>query len=174
LNFNNYKNELDQIRANRKLLAKFSFDIENINQAKRLRLCIACFNDFNPSDYDIAYFLFQEESKWRKTANYYDTGDLDVWYFSALVLTLYRKPEIIFPFFEAKMIDFDATIGFDGEYLLSAGIRKTFDYLETSSHPLKDKILKVIGPSYAECNYETGDIEEWEQNKRRYFAEYIQ
>lgn len=166
-----YKTELEVVRQNPKLLDNYRFDKDAINSKHfdRLRLNIAIYNDLKQSDYEIVKFLFTEEKEWRK---YGKDGEVDNLYFCAFILTLFNSPEIIWLFFEAKNIDFDSGIGFDGEYLVSAGIKETYQYLKTVDNPLKTELLKYIGETEESCNYSQADIDDWKENKKSYFRSY--
>jgi hypothetical protein len=167
-----YKNQLDLVRQNQNLLDNFRFDKDAVssNHFERLRLNIAIYNDFKPSDFEIAKFLFTEESKWRKDAK---DGEVDNLYFSAFILTQFKRPEIVWLFFETKNIDFDSGIGFDGEYLVAAGIEKTYKYLETTENIHKQNLLKYIGETVDTCNYSQEEIDAWTNSKKEYFNCYV-
>jgi len=166
-----YKTELDLVRQNSKLLDNYRFDKDAINSKHfdRLRLNIAIYNDLKQADYEIVKFLFTEEKEWRKYAK---DGEVDNLYFCAYILTLFNSPEIIWLFFEAKNIDFDSGIGFDGEYLVSVGIKETYQYLKTVDNPLKSELLKYIGETEESCNYSQEDIDDWKESKKSYFRSY--
>jgi hypothetical protein len=163
-----YKNQLDLVRQNQNLLDNYRFDKNAVssNHFERLRLNIAIYNDFKPSDFEIAKFLFTEESKWRKDAK---DGEVDNLYFLAFILTQFKRPEIVWLFFDTKNIDFDSGIGFDGEYLVSAGIEKTYEYLETTDNIHKQDLLKYIGETVDTCNYSQEEIDDWTNSKKEYF-----
>lgn len=166
-----YKTELDLVRQNPKLLDNYRFDKDAIDSKyfDRLRLNIAIYNDLKQTDYDIVKYLFAEEKEWRK---YGKDGDVDNLYFCAFILTLFNSPEIVWLFLEAKNIDFDSGIGFDGEYLVSAGIKETYQYLKTADNPKKTELLKYIGEAEESCIYSQVDIDDWKEMKKSYFRCY--
>ena len=163
-----YKNQLDLVRQNPDLLDNYRFDkdVVSSNHFDRLRLNISIYNDFKPSDFEIAKFLFTEEIKWRKDAK---DGEVDNLYFSAFILTQFKRPEIVWLFFDTKNIDFDSGIGFDGEYLVAAGLEKTYKYLETIDNTHKQDLLKYIGETVDACNYSQEEIDDWTNYKKEYF-----
>lgn len=163
-----YKKQLDLVRQNLNLLENYRFDKDAVSSDhfERLRLNIAIYNDFKPSDFEIAKFLFTEESKWRKDAK---DGEVDNLYFSAFILTLFKRPEIVWLFFDTKNIDFDSGIGFDGEYLVAAGIEETYKYLETTDNIHKQDLLNYIGETVDTCNYSQEEIDDWANYKKEYF-----
>ncbi|MBO9618787.1 MAG: hypothetical protein J7539_07075 [Niabella sp.] len=163
-----YKKQLDLVRQNPNLLDNYRFDKDAVssNHFVRLQLNIAIYNNFKSSDFEIAKFLFVEESKWRKNAK---DGEVDNLYFSAFVLTQFKRTEIVWLFFETKNIDFDSGIGFDGEYLVAAGIEETYEYLKTTDNVHKKDLLKYIGETIDTCNYSQEEIDDWTNSKREYF-----
>lgn len=168
---NKYINELNLIRENPKLLDNYCFDKDALNSKhfERLRLNIAIYNDFKKSDFEIAKFLFMQEKEWRK---YGKDGEVDNLYFSAFVLTLFQLPQIIWLFFEAKDIDFDSRIGFDAEFLFSSGLEKTYLYLESAEHPMKESVLNYIEQNRIFSDYSEVEINEWKNDKTSYFKVY--
>jgi hypothetical protein len=166
-----YKNELDLVRQDPELLENYRFGKEAVssNHFERLRLNIAIYNEFKPSDFEIVKFLFTEENKWRKNAKDGEVDNLD---FSAFILAQFKRPEIIWLFFDTKKIDFDSEIGFDGEYLVSAGIENTFKYLETADNIHKQDVLRYIGETVAACKYSQEEIDNWNKFKIEYFKCY--
>jgi hypothetical protein len=168
-----YINQLNAVRQDLNLLNNYRFDkeVSDLSHFARLRLNIAIYNDFKQTDFEIVKFLFEEENRWRK----YDVpkaGKVDNLYFSAFLLTLFNIPEIIWLFFDSKSVDFDSGIGFDGEYLVSCGISKTYQYLKTVENPLKAKLLNYIGKTEANCSYSQDDIDLWKEDKELYFGIY--
>lgn len=168
-----YIEELNVIRDDKNQLDEYRFTTDNPNQFKRLRINIALFNDFKETDFWIAKYLFEQESIWRKSEDYYENGEVDNLYFSALLVSKYRKPEMVIQFFETKMIDFDSGTGFDGEFLLSNGKEETFKYLSESKNEIVDKIYKRIGNSIKNCVYKDDDLKIWRDFKYKYFKNYI-
>lgn len=166
-----YRNELDLVREDTKLLENYRFDKEAVNSRHfdRLKLNIAIYNDLKLTDYEIVKFLFTEEMEWRKHAK---DGEVDNLYFCAFLLTHFGAPEVIWLFFETKNIDFDSGIGFDGEYLLASGIKETYHYLKTDNNPLKAELLKYIGETEGSCIYSQEDIEDWKESTKSYFSCY--
>ncbi|MDQ1150286.1 hypothetical protein QE382_002270 [Sphingobacterium zeae] len=167
----NYKTELDLVRQNPQLLYHYRFDKDAIDSKHfdRLRLNIAIYNDLKQTDYEIVKYLFNEEKEWRK---YGKDGEVDNLYFCAFILTLFNSPETVWLFFEAKNIDFDSGIGFDGEYLVSAGIKETYQYLKSADNPKKTELLKYIGETEESCIYSQEDIDDWKEHKKSYFKSY--
>lgn len=170
---NKYIEELNAIRNDKRVLSEYRFTKDKPNHFARLKINIALFNDFRETDFEIAKYLFEQESIWRKSENYYDNGEVDNLYFAALLVSKYQKPEMVIKFFETKMIDFDSGIGFDGEFLLSNGKEETFKYLSESKDEIAKEIYKHIGNSIENCGYKDDEIKIWRDFKHQYFKDYI-
>jgi hypothetical protein len=176
-----YQEKLSLIRVNKKLLENYRFvSPKKSNHFERLRLNVAIYNDLKPTDFEIAKFLFDEECKWRKERYINDEEELELdknenvdnLYFSAWILVLLNQVEVIWDFYNAKNIDFDSSIGFDGEYLVAFGIEKTYYYLQTSDNPLKEKIYNYLGKSIKECTFSQDWIKQWLEHKKQYFRHF--
>lgn len=166
-----YKAALDEVRQDTSLLSNYRFDKDALHSKHydRLKLNIAIYNDRKQTDYEIERFLFTEEKEWRKHAK---DGDVDNLYFCAFILSLFNSADCIWLFWESKNIDFDSGIGFDGEYLLSSGIKETYQYLKTVDNPKKQELLTYIGETEEHCMYSQSDIDNWVEFKHNYFRCY--
>lgn len=128
-----YRNELKLLRSDIHLLSEYSIDSaldKNRNQIKRNRILIALYNDCQPTDYEIVDSIFNEEKKLRKSDWEIENYDVEVLYLSAFILTKFNEVEDIWKFIDSKTIDFDSSIGFDTEYLLSFGVSRVYEYLK--------------------------------------------
>jgi hypothetical protein len=163
-----YKKQLDLIRQNPDLLNDYRFDAGIRFDEERLHLNIAIYNDWQQSDYEIAKFIFNEENKWQNDS----WGFSEEVNFSALILTKFENPEVIWLFWDSKSSSFDSSIGFDGEYLVFLGIEKTYQYLEAAEHPSRKDVLKYIGETLESCIYTQENIDRWKESKKRYFRNY--
>jgi len=173
--YNSYLKKLNDVRSNIDLLSSYDFRPNKSNHYERLKLNIALANDFNQDDYHIAKHLFEQESEWRKSQNYFEeeSGEVDNLYFSALVLSRYKQQETIIKFIETKVIDFDSQIGFDSEYLFTNGIKSTYDYASTCPKETKELIYKQIGNDASKSGFTEKDIENWKYFKYEYFDNYM-
>ncbi|MBO9661197.1 MAG: hypothetical protein J7527_20400, partial [Chitinophagaceae bacterium] len=75
---------------------------------------------------------------------------------------------VIWAFFDTKNIDMDSACGFDGEFLLAAGISRTYEYLQRTDHPEKQRLLDYIGETVDTSKYTQQDIDEWKGSKAIY------
>lgn len=169
-----YQQTLDEIRQNPTLLDQYRFDRDapDSKHFDRLRLNIAIYNDLRQTDFEIVKFLFEQEKEWRKLDTSGAKGEVDNLYFSAFVLTLFNNPAVVWLFLETKFIDFDSSIGFDGQYLIAAGIETTYQYLETVDHPDKQRLLKYIGTTVKTCFCTQEELADWKAGKKAYFHDY--
>lgn len=170
-----YRDELEMLRSNKKLLSNYSIDSSkdrNLNQIKRNRILIGLYNDCKPSDYEIADFIFNEEKTLRKSDLEIENYEVEVLYLSAFILTKFDRIDDIWKFIDSKTTDFDSSIGFDTEYLLSFGVDRVFRYLEKTEHPNKELGIKLVGSNLPIANYTQEEIDEWKKFKHDYFLVY--
>ncbi|WP_338791876.1 hypothetical protein [Bernardetia sp. MNP-M8] len=168
-----YRDELELLRSNLNLLSEYSIDSavdNNRNQIKRNRILIGLYNDCKPSDYKIADFIFNEETILRKSdLKVVVDYEVDVLYLSAFILTKFDKVEDIWKFINAKETDFDSSIGFDTEYLLSFGVDRVFEYLENTEHQNKELVKSAIGENSTDSWFLQEEINDWKKHKHEYF-----
>lgn len=162
--------ELVRIRADHTLLDAYRYNPEKpiTGQLERLKLAVAIYNNRLETDFPIALYLFEQEVCWRKEEDYDESGYFDHFYFIAYVLALFRKPEIVWLFWDAKHIDMDCGVGFDGEHLVAAGIPETIAYVQQSNHPLKDRILNYINHKQGEYPFTAKRLENWHRATIKY------
>lgn len=170
-----YKEELEKLRKDKTLLSHYSIDSatdDNRNQIKRNRILVGLYNDCLASDYDIAKFLFNEEKTLRKSNQIVEEYEVEVLYLAAFIVTKFEKIEDIWSFIDSKTNDFDSSIGFDTEYLLSFGVDKVKKYLIQTDHPNKELALKLTGINSQIPSYSQEEIDNWKQFKHKYFSVY--
>jgi hypothetical protein len=168
-----YRNQLKNLRDNIHLLSNYSIDSaenKNWNQINRNRILIALFNDWKSSDYEIVDFLFNEEKKLRQSNLETDKYEVDVLYLASYILTKFNNIEDIWKFIDSKTTDFDSSIGFDTEYLLSFGVERLINYLKETKNPNKELVIKLIGNNSLKPNFTQEEIDEWKIFKHQYFS----
>ncbi len=167
-----YRDELELLRSNLNLLSEYSIDSavdNNRNQIKRNRILIGLYNDCKPSDYEIADFIFNEETILRKSdLEVDDDYETEILYLSAFILCKFDRIEDIWKFIDVKTIDFDASF-FDTEHLLSFGVDKVFEYLENTEHPNKELVKGTIGENSTDSWFLQEEIDDWKKHKQAYF-----
>jgi hypothetical protein len=170
-----YRDELKVLRSNPKLLSNYSINSaedKNLNQIKRNRILIGLYNDCKSSDYEIADFIFNEEKTLRKSNVEVEKYEVEVLYLSAFILTKFNRVDDIWKFIDSKTTDFDSSIGFDTEYLLSFGVDRVFKYLEQTDHPNKELGIKLVGSDLLSASYTQEEIDDWKKFKHDYFLVY--
>lgn len=168
-----YIDELEKLRSDKTLLSNYSNESatdKNSNQIKRNRILIGLYNDCQHSDYEIANFLFNEEKELRQSDQEIEEYEVEVLYLSAFILTKFNKVEDIWSFIDSKETDFDSSIGFDIEYLLSFGIDEVKKYLNDCNHPKRELALKLTGVSNQSPPYSQEEINDWKRSKHEYFS----
>ncbi|MDJ1479384.1 hypothetical protein QNI16_02740 [Cytophagaceae bacterium YF14B1] len=79
---------------------------------------------------------------------------------AGFLLARFRNPANVWLFVAAKTANFDTHCGFDWEYMLSAGIKETFDYVEAKEHPLKEQFYNYFN-GRQNCPLSQPDIDKW-------------
>ena len=109
--------------------------------------------------------LFRHEMDFRRAGAPGDAEDnYELIYWCALLLYLVGDPADAPLMWAAKQIDFDTSCGFDGQFLVGAGIDETIDYLEAHGH--SEPAVFVKGLKRA------GDLDElgkWQEFRIHYF-----
>jgi hypothetical protein len=109
--------------------------------------------------------VFRREMASRREEGYDLEGDLfENLYWCALLLYLVGDPADVALMWEAKHINMDTGCGFDGQFLVGAGVDQTISYLRNNGKSeIADYIhnLKGLG--------ELDDLGGWEQFRIHYF-----
>jgi hypothetical protein len=106
--------------------------------------------------------LFKREMEYRE-----GSGELDYFeqlYWSALLLYLIGDPADVPLMWKAKHINMDTGCGFDGQFLVGAGVEATIDYLD------RNGAVEIAGyVREMEERGEVDDLETWEKFRIGYF-----
>jgi hypothetical protein len=106
--------------------------------------------------------LFKKEMEYRESS-----GELEYFeqlYWSALLLYLIGDPADVSLMWKAKQINMDTGFGFDGQFLVGAGVAVTIDYLD------RNGAVEIAG--YIREMKERGEVdhlETWEKFRIEYF-----
>lgn len=143
-------------------------DEEDVNELARYRLLIALQYDPQPDDEPLLRRLMEEEIKMHANADYQGL------YYSlrvvASLLVRFRNPENIPLFICAKLSNFDTHAGFDYQYIISAGLEKSFEYVQTQSPDWAERFYDFMGPSLEECYLEPDELDYWNDYIREDFG----
>ncbi|WP_281228284.1 hypothetical protein [Flavobacterium aquiphilum] len=170
-----YQNQLKELRENPNLLDNLSIESakdNNYNQIARNKVLIAIFNDIKTSDYNIVNYIFIAEKELRQSKKSIENYEVDVLYLAAYLLTKFNNIDDIWQFWNSKETDFDSSIGFDTEYLLSFGVDKVLEYLRLCDNPNKEKLIQLVTVDNSTPIYTQEEINEWKNYKHQYFAVY--
>ena len=143
---------------------KISFDL---NATKRFQLLKAM--QYNPvqTDEPLLVELFKAEIERHKKNPF--QGIFPALQLCAYLLSSYQKPEYVELFLKAKQANFDTYCGFDYKYLVSAGIVKTFEYIETKKPSYLEAFYHHVGNSISECDISEQDFKEWKELLEDYY-----
>ncbi len=121
------RKNFNEIRKNPETWSHFKYKDD---ETKINRYAIAKELQYNiqESDYDFIKFLMEEEIKCRKNDPF--QGYSECLLLLSYLLASYKKPENVLIFEKAKLANFDTYCGYDERFIFSAGIKKTYDYLQ--------------------------------------------
>lgn len=153
------KNEIKSKEFHYKESVNFEGHTFDENQRKRFQLLIALQYDRTNNDEPLLKELFEQEIIMHKNASF--QGLFPSIKLNAFLLSIFKNPENVWLFVQAKIANFDTHCGFDYEYIVSAGIEETFQYVNTSKNELKEKFYEYIGESANLCNITQSDLKEW-------------
>jgi hypothetical protein len=112
--------------------------------------------------------LFRREMAYRRADDSREgEGESDCFeqiYWCGLLLYLVGDPAAVPLLWEGKQIDMDTGIGFDGQFLVGAGVEETIKYLEEHGQKKPAEYLKGL-----KASKELDDLSEWEKFRVCYF-----
>jgi hypothetical protein len=170
---NTYINNLRRLRENEAEFEHYVFKRSDDgkrdeNQLNRQRIGVGLLNDLKvPDDYHIVKRLMEEELRQRtsKTENY----EFDVIYLYYYLLSEFGVIEDIWDFAALK---FDGTMdsdtGFETGFFLTYGAENLRQFLQNSSHKLKDKIYDKVIYEDAACSDKDGQA--YKEQQKAYFG----
>ncbi|WP_028777379.1 hypothetical protein [Shimazuella kribbensis] len=171
------KNHFNHIRKSKEMWNEFVFvysendDFGDANYLKRYALAIELQYSGNSHDKELVKFLMEQEIENRMNAPYQGIGEsLNI---LSYLLAKFREPENVWLFEKAKCANYDTYCGYSSEFIFSAGVEATCDYLEnqtiTEDHLYlfknKDKLREI---------YTENEIEEFSEWMKEEFPDRIE
>lgn len=173
MNPNSAINQLPFIRKDKGLWNQFSYlpmkDADGIDFDKhwisRYALIIALQYNWTSSDEELLRFIVKNEVLMHgKLSGLYDSLHR-----SSYLLAKFKNPANVFLFFEAKEANFDTHCGYHIEYVFSAGIRETIDYVKASDSSQKYLILDRVEGEVVDGYLDETKVQQWfEENSWAY------
>jgi hypothetical protein len=163
-----YIQQLNEVRNNKIDVTAFHYkkaiDSEGYeydqNGNKRHQLLTGLQFDYQPSDENlIRELLLQEITMHRNAPMQGLDPSLQL---SCHLLSRYKNTQNVWLFVMAKTANFDTSCGLDYEYIVSAGIVATYDYVAKTTSKLKDAFYNIVGTSADTCHISPEDLETWE------------
>ncbi len=133
------------------------------NQRKRFQLLIALKYDRTKNDQPLLQDLLRQEIEMHRKAPF--QGLFPSIQLNSFLLSTFRNPENIWLFLDAKRANFDTHCGYDSEYLISSGIKQTFDLVDKSNNESKKDFYEYIGKSIDSIEITENDLKTWLTNK---------
>jgi hypothetical protein len=106
--------------------------------ANRYALLLALQYDLQSDDRDLVRFLVEQEALRHRREPF--QGLYPALQLTAFILASFQQIEHIWAFAQAKLANFDTYLGYDVEYLLSAGIDATLAYVAANEHPMREQV----------------------------------
>lgn len=126
MNIEEIKTNMSRIRESNKLWDKLSYS-DGANYLTRYALAIQLQYDLKDSDHALVRFLMENETLCRKNASYQGIGDSLI--LISYLLAKFKYPSDVFLFEKAKYANFDTYCGYPNEFIFSAGVKATCDYI---------------------------------------------
>ncbi|WP_337085138.1 hypothetical protein [Elizabethkingia anophelis] len=175
-----YNQFLIELRENKITIRDFLYceskDEENLsfdlNATKRFQLLKAMQYNWIKEDEPLVVELFNAEIERHNKEPY--QGIFPALTLCAYLLSKFKKPEYIGLFLRAKKANFDTHCGFDYEFLVSAGISDTFEYLEKEKPDYLEDVYNYIGKNIENCSISDDEFQQWKKNLDKYYPNKLQ
>jgi hypothetical protein len=133
------------------------------NRAARFRVLWALQYDRRPQDLALLRFLLQEQiAYYRQAVRAGLAPDLPL---AGFLVAEHRQAEDVWLHWQANSINFDTALGYHLFHLLTPGVAAVVATVRASSHPDRDRILRVIDPA----RHTDAAVEEWLTQQRDRF-----
>lgn len=143
----------------------------DINATNRYGILKALQYQQLPSDESIIVELFKAETE--RHRNEVFQGLFPALEVCGYLLSQYKKPNYVELFLKAKDANFDTFCGFDRIYLISAGVKRTLNYVKTLDKERQDRFDELIGNDIKKIGFSEEKLQEWRKNEQRLFHEEI-
>ncbi|KNY26906.1 hypothetical protein [Pseudobacteroides cellulosolvens] len=160
---------LDKIRGSKDMWKEFEYSDPDINYMKRYALAIALQYDNRQEDKELIKFLMENEVESRINDPYQGVGDsLNL---ISYLLAKFKEVENVWLFDKAKSANFDTALGYNSEFIFSAGVEVTCDYLEKKGLTEENYLYEYRDELHD--LFTEGDIEKFLARMKLWFPESI-
>lgn len=130
------------------------------NAERRYAILLALQYDLRPEDVSLVRHLVEQEALRHEREPF--QGLYSALRLAGYLLASYRMVEHVWVFAQAKRANFDTFLGFDLEYLVSAGIEPTLAHVRAAeSHPLRTQVEEWLVRDGAQCVFTEEDMTGW-------------
>ena len=172
---NKYIQTLDKIRKNESSISGYLYEEGkdqkgyscDLNSGKRFCILIALQYNRRESDEQILEQFMATEIEMHKNAPF--QGLHKSLRLNAFLLSEFNKPEYSILFARAKNSNFDTHCGFDSEYIVSAGVTETYEYLKGIENEETEAIYEILGKTPKDCYHSEADIRKWKSRMKEWF-----
>ncbi|WP_343673142.1 hypothetical protein [Chitinophaga sp.] len=169
---------LNSLRSNQIDLREFLYlegkdasgNVCDVNAIRRYRLLVALqYSSRLATDEAILAAFLKSEIRISENAVCGSAGES--LHLCSYLLSTYRQPAYAELFYQAKFADFDTYCGYDREFILSAGIKETYQYMADVKPAFSEKFYEYFGTV---CTTTEEELEEWKTFKARYFPDQLE
>ncbi|HEY8400981.1 MAG TPA: hypothetical protein VIK89_06950 [Cytophagaceae bacterium] len=139
----------------------------DVNAVKRYRLLVALQYDLQSKDEQLIKELLAAEIQMHRKAFHDMAPSLSL---NAYLLSQFRKPEYALLFLKAKQANYETNCSLDFQYLVSAGIKNTYEFLEGMDSPEIENFYSYMGDTAETCFLSEVELEEWRREQKDYFS----
>jgi hypothetical protein len=132
----------------------------DLHAVRRYALLLALQYDLRTEDRALVRYLFEQETLRHRREPF--QGLYPELRLAGYLLATFRAVEHLWLFTEAKLANFDTYMGFDLEYLVSAGIEQTLAYVRAAdTHPLRKHVLDWLVGEDGQCVLNEDQLVSW-------------
>lgn len=117
--------------------------------------------DLRPDDHDLVRRLAAAEAEDRANDDF--QGHTDDTELTGFLLASYRDVSDVWLHWDLKRANFDTWSGYDVEYVVSAGVAETLEFVRASDHPERDAVLERL------ADVREVDLAKWWRRKQSWF-----
>lgn len=137
------------------------------NHLERFRLLLAMQYNRSDNDEPLLRELLEQEILFHRAASLtLYKQSLEV---CMSLISKFERVEYVWLFLEAKLANIRTDENFELPYLVSAGIKATYDYVFTSTHELKNEFYECMGDSAENCFISEQELIEWKEQQSGYY-----
>ncbi|MBB4678696.1 hypothetical protein [Crossiella cryophila] len=138
---------------------------EDVNFERRAEVLRALQHDRRPGDLELVrWLLAQEVAQCRRSWGLAEETQL-----AGYLLAEYRQVEDVWLQWDLKSANFDTQCGYDGLYLVAAGVTATIEFVRASEHADRDAVLAYLHNADGVPEWSEPELAAWFAARREWF-----